>query len=131
MNDAKKALIRSIRLTLSSLSCLNATKPSLSPPPTKIYVSSILDPDPVSKTHPSLWSYSVNVNYVYSIAFFIVQLPENNYFSPSISIECSFADMSFVFLNVVFLNCLFYKLISFGEFCAYLSVLSNLLLVSI
>ncbi|XP_011687605.1 PREDICTED: uncharacterized protein LOC105449867 isoform X4 [Wasmannia auropunctata] len=50
MNEAKKALIRSIRLTLSSLSCLDASKPSLSPPPTKIYVSSVLDPDPVTTT---------------------------------------------------------------------------------
>lgn len=48
MNEAKKALIRSIRLTLSSLSCLDTSKPSLSPPPTKIHVSSILDPDPVT-----------------------------------------------------------------------------------
>ncbi|KAL0101120.1 hypothetical protein PUN28_018756 [Cardiocondyla obscurior] len=49
-NEAKKVLIRSIRLTLSSLSCLDTSKPSLSPPPTKIHVSSILDPDPVTTT---------------------------------------------------------------------------------
>ncbi|XP_071555966.1 uncharacterized protein [Temnothorax nylanderi] len=48
INEAKKALIKSIRLTLSSLSCLDASKPSLSPPPTKIHVSSVLDPDPVT-----------------------------------------------------------------------------------
>ncbi|XP_077269954.1 uncharacterized protein LOC143901459 isoform X2 [Temnothorax americanus] len=48
INEAKKALIKSIRLTLSSLSCLDASKPSLSPPPTKIHVGSVLDPDPVT-----------------------------------------------------------------------------------
>ncbi|KAL6255398.1 hypothetical protein P5V15_013733 [Pogonomyrmex californicus] len=50
INEAKKALIRSIRLTLSSLSCLDASRPSLSPPPTKIHVNSSLDPDPVIVT---------------------------------------------------------------------------------
>ncbi|XP_012214460.1 protein P54 isoform X2 [Linepithema humile] len=50
MNEAKQALIKSIRLTLSSLSCLDASKPSLSPPPTKIHVSSALDLDAVTTT---------------------------------------------------------------------------------
>ncbi|OAD58025.1 hypothetical protein WN48_00817 [Eufriesea mexicana] len=38
MIEAKKALIRSIRLTLSTLSCLDTTKSSPSPPPTKIRI---------------------------------------------------------------------------------------------
>ncbi|XP_018404962.1 PREDICTED: myb-like protein X isoform X3 [Cyphomyrmex costatus] len=50
MNEARKALIRSIRLTLSSLSCMDTSKPPPSPPPTKIYISSNLDPDPVTTT---------------------------------------------------------------------------------
>lgn len=50
MNRAKKALIRSIRLTLSTLSCLDGSKPSLSPPPTRIHVSA-LDLDAVSRTN--------------------------------------------------------------------------------
>ncbi|XP_014489163.1 PREDICTED: uncharacterized protein LOC106752161 isoform X2 [Dinoponera quadriceps] len=41
MNQAKKALIRSIRLTLSTLSCLDGSKPSLSPPPTRIHISAL------------------------------------------------------------------------------------------
>ncbi|XP_071860281.1 uncharacterized protein isoform X1 [Bombus fervidus] len=39
MIEAKKALIRSIRLTLSTLSCLDTSKSSPSPPPTKIRIS--------------------------------------------------------------------------------------------
>ncbi|XP_076621239.1 uncharacterized protein LOC143341838 isoform X3 [Colletes latitarsis] len=41
MIEAKKALIRSIRLTLSTLSCLDTSKssPSPSPPPTKIRIT--------------------------------------------------------------------------------------------
>ncbi|XP_029041436.2 uncharacterized protein LOC114875390 isoform X1 [Osmia bicornis bicornis] len=39
MIEAKKALIRSIRLTLSTLSCLDSSNSSPSPPPTKIHVS--------------------------------------------------------------------------------------------
>ncbi|EFN76898.1 hypothetical protein EAI_10440 [Harpegnathos saltator] len=41
MYQAKKALIRSIRLTLSTLSCLDGSKPSLSPPPTRIHISAL------------------------------------------------------------------------------------------
>ncbi|XP_043251214.1 uncharacterized protein LOC122396683 isoform X2 [Colletes gigas] len=37
--EAKKALIRSIRLTLSTLSCLDTSKSSPSPPPTKIRIT--------------------------------------------------------------------------------------------
>ncbi|XP_018341280.1 PREDICTED: uncharacterized protein LOC108747890 [Trachymyrmex septentrionalis] len=43
----KKALIRSICLTLSSLSCLNISKPPSLPP--KIYINSNLDFDPINK----------------------------------------------------------------------------------
>ncbi|KYQ52569.1 hypothetical protein ALC60_08285 [Trachymyrmex zeteki] len=50
MYKGKKALIRSIRLTLSSLSCLDTPKPSPSPPPTKICISVNLDPDSVTTT---------------------------------------------------------------------------------
>lgn len=50
MNEARKALIKSIRLTLSSLSCLDMSKPTPSPPPTKIHVSSVLDPDAPTTT---------------------------------------------------------------------------------
>ncbi|XP_033180134.1 paternally-expressed gene 3 protein isoform X1 [Bombus impatiens] len=39
MIEAKKALIRSIRLTLSTLSCLDTSKSLPSPPPTKIRIS--------------------------------------------------------------------------------------------
>ncbi|XP_011341544.2 suppressor protein SRP40 isoform X1 [Ooceraea biroi] len=45
MHEARKALIRSIRLTLSTLSCLDASKPSLSPPPTRIHVNSAFGVD--------------------------------------------------------------------------------------
>ncbi|XP_076238848.1 uncharacterized protein LOC143181976 [Calliopsis andreniformis] len=41
MIEAKKALIRSIRLTLSTLSCLDASKSSPSPPPTRIRISGL------------------------------------------------------------------------------------------
>ncbi|KOC69848.1 hypothetical protein WH47_07058, partial [Habropoda laboriosa] len=47
MIEAKKALIRSIRLTLSTLSCLDTSKSSPSPPPTKIHISN-LDFEPVT-----------------------------------------------------------------------------------
>ncbi|GAB1859547.1 hypothetical protein CAJAP_00626 [Camponotus japonicus] len=50
MNEARKALIKSIRLTLSSLSCLDMSKLTPSPPPTKIRVSSVLDPDAPTTT---------------------------------------------------------------------------------
>ncbi|XP_032675809.1 uncharacterized protein LOC116846275 [Odontomachus brunneus] len=54
MNQAKKALIRSIRLTLSTLSCLDGSKPSLSPPPTRIHISA-LDLDAATRsTKPTL-----------------------------------------------------------------------------
>ncbi|XP_053996478.1 uncharacterized protein LOC128886008 isoform X2 [Hylaeus anthracinus] len=39
MIETEKALIRSIRLTLSSLSCLDTSKSSPSPPPTKIRIT--------------------------------------------------------------------------------------------
>ncbi|XP_076221861.1 uncharacterized protein LOC116429956 isoform X2 [Nomia melanderi] len=39
MIEAKKALIKSIRLTLSTLSCLDSSKLSPSPPPTKIRIT--------------------------------------------------------------------------------------------
>ncbi|CAK9807213.1 hypothetical protein ANTPLA_LOCUS5232 [Anthophora plagiata] len=48
MIEAKKALIKSIRLTLSTLSCLDTSKSSPSPPPTKIRISN-MDLEPVSK----------------------------------------------------------------------------------
>lgn len=50
MKEAKRALIKSIRLTLSSLSCLDTSKSTPSPPPTKIHVSSVLDPDAPTTT---------------------------------------------------------------------------------
>ncbi|XP_066600709.1 uncharacterized protein [Prorops nasuta] len=50
MNEAKKALIRSIRLTLSTLSCIDGPKPSLSPPPMKIQITGLdLDATPSSE----------------------------------------------------------------------------------
>ena len=52
MIEAKKALIRSIRLTLSTLSCLDTSKSSPSPPPTKIRISHT-DLEPVSKIYSS------------------------------------------------------------------------------
>ncbi|XP_020287651.1 dentin sialophosphoprotein-like isoform X1 [Pseudomyrmex gracilis] len=51
MNEVKQSLIRSIRLTLSSLSCLDS-KLSASPPPTKIHVGSVFDFKPIVKTLP-------------------------------------------------------------------------------
>ncbi|CAK9833887.1 hypothetical protein ANTRET_LOCUS10505 [Anthophora retusa] len=41
MIEAKKALIKSIRLTLSTLSCLDTSKSSPSPPPTKIRITNM------------------------------------------------------------------------------------------
>ncbi|XP_017875922.2 uncharacterized protein LOC108622511 isoform X2 [Ceratina calcarata] len=41
MIEAKKALIKSIKLTLSTLSCLDTSKSSPSPPPTKICISHV------------------------------------------------------------------------------------------
>ncbi|CAK9811409.1 hypothetical protein ANTQUA_LOCUS6799 [Anthophora quadrimaculata] len=48
MIEAKKALIKSIRLTLSTLSCLDTSKSLPSPPPTKIRITN-MDLEPVSK----------------------------------------------------------------------------------
>ncbi|KAL6428871.1 hypothetical protein ACFW04_008009 [Cataglyphis niger] len=50
MNETRRALVKSIRLTLSSLSCLDTSKPSLSPPPTKIHVSNVFDSDAATST---------------------------------------------------------------------------------
>ncbi|XP_070171991.1 uncharacterized protein [Polyergus mexicanus] len=50
MNETRRALMKSIRLTLSSLSCLNTFKPSLSPSPTKIHVSNVFDSDAATTT---------------------------------------------------------------------------------
>ncbi|XP_029677430.1 uncharacterized protein LOC115244149 isoform X1 [Formica exsecta] len=50
INETRRALMESIRLTLSSLSCLDTSKPSLSPPPTKIHVSNIFDSDAATIT---------------------------------------------------------------------------------
>ncbi|XP_072764955.1 uncharacterized protein [Anoplolepis gracilipes] len=50
MNEARRILIKSIRLTLSSLSCLDTSEPIPSPPPTKIHVSSVLDPETATTT---------------------------------------------------------------------------------
>ncbi|XP_043515392.1 surface protein-like isoform X2 [Frieseomelitta varia] len=52
MIEAKKALIRSIRLTLSTLSCLDTSKSSHSPPPTKIRISH-MDLEPGRRTSDS------------------------------------------------------------------------------
>ncbi|XP_012537520.1 uncharacterized protein LOC105837355 isoform X2 [Monomorium pharaonis] len=53
MNEAKKALIRSIRLTLSSLSCLDTSKSSPSPPPTKIHVTMTSEEKPITESKDS------------------------------------------------------------------------------
>ncbi|XP_076683176.1 uncharacterized protein LOC143376581 [Andrena cerasifolii] len=55
MIEAKKALIKSIKLTLSTLSCLDTSKSSPSPPPTKIRISGMdletaITPDEKSAT---------------------------------------------------------------------------------
>ncbi|KAG7200248.1 hypothetical protein KM043_017721 [Ampulex compressa] len=53
MNEAKQSLLRSIRLTLSTLSCLDTSKSSPSPPPTKIHISDIgleVTPTPEEKS---------------------------------------------------------------------------------
>ncbi|XP_051174713.1 uncharacterized protein LOC127290278 isoform X4 [Leptopilina boulardi] len=47
-NDARKSLIKSIQLTLSTLSCLDGYRNSPSPPPTRIQVSNNFDLVPVS-----------------------------------------------------------------------------------
>lgn len=103
MYEARKALIRSIRLTLSSLSCLDSSKPTPSPPPTKIHVSSVLDPDAVSRKYLSLIPrecklvYIEHANFLYKYVFTISFSFSNITFFPFF-FNCT-AVFNFIFLG--------------------------------